>query len=47
MRRLATLGHRVTDPANHYSFLRTLEDAFGLPYLGEANEVVSMTDLFA
>ena len=39
-------GHRPTTPANHYSLLRTLEEAFGLAPLGEAVSVPPMTDLF-
>ncbi len=40
-------GHRAKSPANHYSLLRTLEEAFGLAPLGEAARVAPMTDLFA
>ena len=40
-------GHRSRVPANHYSLLRTLEEAFGLPPLGEAAHVEPMKDLFA
>lgn len=40
-------GHLSTKPANHYSFLRTLEEAFGLAPLGEAAKVAPMSDLFA
>lgn len=40
----------VTDntPYNHYSLLRSMEDAFGLPYLAHAGDasVTSMTPLF-
>ncbi len=40
----------VTDntPYNHYSLLRSMEDAFGLPYLAHAGDagVTSMTSLF-
>jgi phosphatidylinositol-3-phosphatase len=32
-----TPGTRYTGAANHYSMLRTIEQAWGLPYLGEAN----------
>lgn len=39
-------GHRVTEPANHYSLLRTVEDAFGLAPLGEAEHVAPITGLF-
>ena len=40
-------GYHAVTPANHYSLLRTLEDGFGLPYLGEAAKVAPMNDLFA
>ena len=40
-------GYRSRVPANHYSLLRTLEDAFGLAPLGEAAHAAPMTDLFA
>jgi len=43
-------GGRASDvPYNHYSFLRTLEEAFGLPCLNHACDATSkiMTDLFA
>jgi phosphatidylinositol-3-phosphatase len=40
----------ITDntPYNHYSLLRSMEDAFGLPYLAHAGDasVTSMTSLF-
>jgi hypothetical protein len=42
-------GHVVDDTAyNHYSLLRTLETAFGLPYLAHAGDAVvpTMTPLF-
>lgn len=39
--------HRAAASANHYSLLRTLEDAFGLEPLGEAARVQPMLDLFA
>ena len=39
-------GYRATKPANHYSFLRTLEEAFGLAALGEAARVEPMRELF-
>ena len=39
-------GHRVTEPANLYSLLRTLQDAFGLAPLGRAKDVAPITDLF-
>jgi hypothetical protein len=42
-------GYTSDTPYNHYSLLTTLEDAWGLPYLGHAgdllNGVVPMTDL--
>jgi hypothetical protein len=40
-------GYLATKPANHYSLLRTLEEAFGLAPLGEAAKVAPMTELFA
>lgn len=43
-------GHVVDGTAyNHYSLLRTLEGAFGLPYLAHAGDaaVPTMTPLFA
>lgn len=33
-----TAGRRLPGPYNHYSLLRTLEDAFGLPLLGAAGD---------
>lgn len=39
-------GVRVTTPGNHFSFLRTLEDGFGLEPLGEAATAAPMVDLF-
>jgi len=31
-----TPGSRFSGQANHYSLLRTIEEAWGMPYLGEA-----------
>jgi hypothetical protein len=39
-------GYHSFVPANHYSLLRTLEDAFGLGHLAEAAKVDPMVDLF-
>jgi hypothetical protein len=39
-------GYRSKVPANHYSLLRTLEEGFRLPPLGEAAHVAPMSDLF-
>lgn len=39
-------GVRSEQPYNHYSLLRTLEDAWGLPPLREAGRATPMTDLF-
>ena len=41
-------GYRSTVPANHYSLLRTVEDSWGLPLLGHAQDASTtpMTDLF-
>ncbi|WP_216326126.1 alkaline phosphatase family protein [Deinococcus aestuarii] len=39
-------GVRSNRPSNHYSLLRTLEDAWGLPPLREAARATPMTDLF-
>ncbi|WP_168733515.1 alkaline phosphatase family protein [Deinococcus sp. Arct2-2] len=39
-------GIRSNRPYNHYSLLRTLEDAWGLPPLREAAHAGAMTDLF-
>jgi len=33
-------------PYSHYSLLRTVEDAFGLPHLGKAGTAMSMAPLF-
>jgi phosphatidylinositol-3-phosphatase len=43
-----TGGYRSSVPANHYSLLRTIEDSWGLPLLGHAQDagVTPMTDLF-
>ncbi len=39
-------GHRVSSkPYNHYSLLRTLEDAWGLPPLANAAKADPMLDL--
>jgi hypothetical protein len=38
-----TAGSRMDAPANHYSMLRTIELAWGLPLLGEANTAATMT----
>jgi phosphatidylinositol-3-phosphatase len=40
-------GYRSRAPANHYSLLRTLEEAFGVAPLGEAARAKQMVDLFA
>src|SRR5205085_10884612 len=40
-------GYVATKPANHYSLLRTLEEAFGLAPLREAANVAPMTRPFA
>lgn len=43
-----TGGYRSSVPANHYSLLRTIEDSWGLPLLGHAQDasISPMTDLF-
>lgn len=41
-------GYHATTPATHYSLLRTVEDLWGLDYLGHSgdSDVTSMDDLF-
>jgi hypothetical protein len=34
----ARAGTRVATAANHYALLRTIEDRFGLPHLGDAGD---------
>ena len=38
-----TPGSRYAGPANHYSLLRTIEDAWGMPYLGQAATTTPLT----
>ncbi len=40
-------GARSPVPETHYSLLRTIEDAWGLPPLGHAADAASMTESFA
>lgn len=42
----AKSGHRSQAHYTHYSLLRTIEDAWNLPLLGNANGALPMTDLF-
>jgi len=41
-------GKQSVQPYNEYSLLRTIEEGFSLPYLGNSGnaDVVSMWDLF-
>ena len=39
-------GAQSTTPLNHYGLLRTIEDAWGLPYLGAAANAAPMNDFF-
>ena len=36
-------GSRYTGPADHYSLLRTIEDAWSMPYLGKAGSVAPLS----
>jgi hypothetical protein len=40
-------GVRVATVYDHYSLLRTLEDAFSLPHLRKANAARPMRDVFS
>ena len=37
-------GFQSTIPETHYSLLRTIEEAWGLPFLGEASKSKAMTE---
>lgn len=39
-------GYRASVPYDHYSLLRTIEDAWGLPRLGNTAGAAPLTDLF-
>jgi acid phosphatase len=39
-------GYRSPVPYDHYSLLRTIEDAWGLPRLGNSSGATAMSDLF-
>jgi phosphatidylinositol-3-phosphatase len=39
-------GYRSSQPMTHYSVLRTIEEAWGLPLLGQAATAPSMADFF-
>jgi hypothetical protein len=43
---LARAGFRSELPQSHYSLLRTIEDAWGMPPLGHAAEASAMADIF-
>lgn len=42
----AKRGFQSTIPETHYSLLRTIEEAWGLPFLGEASKSTAMTEYF-
>jgi acid phosphatase len=39
-------GYRSANPYNHYSLLRTIETAWGMPALGKASTAVPMAEFF-
>ncbi len=39
-------GFQSTIPETHYSLLRTIEEVWGLPFLGEASKSTAMTEYF-
>jgi hypothetical protein len=43
---LAKAGYKSTVAANHYSLLRTIQDAWGLAPLGQTSAAKAMTDFF-
>jgi len=43
---LVKRGLQSTIPETHYSLLRTIEEVWGLPFLGEASKSTAMTEYF-
>ena len=43
---LVAPGTRVSTPIDHYSLLRTIEDAWGMPHLGSADKASSLAGFF-
>jgi len=43
---LVKRGFQSTIPETHYSLLRTIEEVWGLPFLGKASKSTAMTEYF-